>query len=329
MSEPFDDDHDDEVVERSSGRIVNVTGAPIGSSLAADAATGATLLELDDASVFDEIDGGSLRLGGTVYTYAGAGVDNVANTVTIDSGLAADAAEDDWVDVWDALGAAVVREWQADVAVPGAQGNYEPIAAVLSQALTIQFAEGTRDLGPGESVTMELRGTQWTITDAHGKEAGIVNNRNQYDRLTVTFQIPDVTTWTSTNVPSWDSIDDQYGSSIDVGVSGGVELNSPGVYAVNAVLFVGGNEAAAADSSVRLEVVVGTGAYPAPRWAGCGLRGGDANGLGNAASCDVTYWRSGDGSAGDSTVIVYINVANLDTSAIQSILVTLSVQRIF
>jgi hypothetical protein len=162
----FASDNKDQV-ERSSGRLVSVTAEAVGAFLTADAASGSTLLEVDDAGVFDEIAGGTVQVNGSQFTYQPATVDNIGETVTIDGGLDADAAEGDRVDVVDESTGEIVQKWTAQVALPGAAAS-SPITALVSQALTIQIAQGNRDVSPGESVTMELRGTQWVIIDAPG-----------------------------------------------------------------------------------------------------------------------------------------------------------------
>lgn len=175
MTEPDDEQRSsgDDAVETASGRVVNVTGIPLGSNLTADLAAGATVLPLKDAEPFDEITGGTVQIGDTTYTYAALGVDNDADTVTLDSGLVAAAAEGDRVDAWDPVNSEIQTEYRALVAVPGMLDNDEPLDATLSQSLALLLPEGSREPGEGESVTLELRDTEWVIVDVVGKTPAI------------------------------------------------------------------------------------------------------------------------------------------------------------
>lgn len=159
----------DTVIE--SGRIVSVSSELFGDELAADATTGDTVLHVLDAGDFDELEGGTLQLNGEIIDYIA--VDNDADTLTLATGISADAAAGDRVYVWDAITLAVAREVTAYVMPPGKQANADPLPAKVLQALAPQLADGNREDDKGESVTIQLVGTQWTVIDVVGKEPAV------------------------------------------------------------------------------------------------------------------------------------------------------------
>lgn len=231
------EDRDD--VETADGRIINVTAHLLGSNLTADAATGATVLQLVDAAVFDELAGGSLQVGDVVYTYTA--VDNDADTVTIPDGVAVDAFEGDRVDVWDPVTSRVQREYRALVALPGALDNDDSVDAALSQALALQLGEGSREPGEGESVILELRGTEWVIIDAVGMEA-------TSNILTGAQAGADSTSITSTTAGSGTSSADG-SDSIAIGVGASVAADADSGVAIG--------DGAACDTGAAFSVALG------------------------------------------------------------------------
>ena len=151
------------------GRIVSVDLIPLGGSLAADAASAATSITVEDASDFDE-NGGSLLLNGVVYAYSTWTEDDATGvgTITIPApGLTGAAVEGDMVAVYDTLYLTASTFKQAEVAVTGDDGNVDTLPAAIADHLVDKIDEGIRGL-TGESVKLELDGDEWVIVDIYG-----------------------------------------------------------------------------------------------------------------------------------------------------------------
>lgn len=154
-----------------AGTVLNVSAAPLGDVLAADAASGATTLYVTDTSDFDPAEGGFLSINGETIQYTA--VDDDAETITLVSGISAGATADDAVYVWDVGLAEIAKEYRALVAVPGALGNDDALDVLVAQSLAPLLPEGLRDPGTGESVVLEQQGTDWVIIDVRGKKPQI------------------------------------------------------------------------------------------------------------------------------------------------------------
>lgn len=156
------------MTERIQGRIVNVWTTPAATTLNASAAIGATVLSVDDASIFnDDGDGGSLLVGTQVTTYTT--VDDDAGTVTIPApGLTVAADVDDSVTVWSELyGLEDSRQW-ASVEPAGKGDRADHIEAVVRDSL--ELVDGDRGKR-GEACTLvrESGSDTWTVKGIHGR----------------------------------------------------------------------------------------------------------------------------------------------------------------
>jgi hypothetical protein len=154
-----------------SGRIVNVTSEPLGSALAADVLSGDATVTVDDANDFDELEGGTLSLGGVQYAYTA--VDNDTGILTLAGTLSAGASAGDRVDVWDTALAAPGRDVTAFVELPGFQANDDAVPASVRHSLIPLLAEGIRAPGTGETVKLERDGDSYEVIDVTGKQATI------------------------------------------------------------------------------------------------------------------------------------------------------------
>jgi hypothetical protein len=146
------------------GRIVSVDVRTLGDNLAADAASGASTLVVEDAYDFDET-GGQLVLGGVVYAYTA--VDDETGTITLATTTGAAAVEGDAVDVYDPTYATASTEKVAQVEVTGDEGNVDMLECMIALHLTDKIAEGVRGTR-GESVKLELDGPDWVVVDITG-----------------------------------------------------------------------------------------------------------------------------------------------------------------
>jgi hypothetical protein len=79
------------------GTVVEVSTVNAGSLFSADEATGQTVLSLVDVTVFGEL-GGQVYIDGETYDYTA--VDQAANTMTLLSGLVADATTETRAEIW-------------------------------------------------------------------------------------------------------------------------------------------------------------------------------------------------------------------------------------
>lgn len=299
----------------STGTIVSVTRSELGDSLRVAAATGDTVLTVGDTSEFDSIAGGQLQVNGAVYDYVA--IDEDDETVTLATGLLADADEGDRVFVIDAGTGRVAVEGRALVALPGRQANDDSIDADVAQALVPLLVDGLRDPGAGESVTMTERDGSWTVVDVHGKPAEAFP---LLSRMSVSYDVPDITTWVSGGVGDW-TIDEEVGSAFGIRAGSQIDMFEPGIYAVTLTLFVGGIDVASPDCSIRANVSLGTAPIT---YIGCGVRGGDEPFGVASASC--TYYQPGTGDAGE--IGCDIRVLNLDTVNIGFIGVRLAIQQV-
>lgn len=148
------------------GLVQSVSIVPLGDELATAAVTGATTVTVDNPVDFDP-DGGTLSINGTQYGYTA--VDEDTGVITLATGLVADGAQGDRVDVWDTGLDATAVEYRALVELPGVLNGGDPIDAAVAAPVAALLPEGIRDPGTGESVTVELVAGEWTVTDVRGK----------------------------------------------------------------------------------------------------------------------------------------------------------------
>lgn len=148
---------------RITGRLLSVSESPIGTTLAADAAAGATSITVDDASVFDET-GGSLYIGAQVAKYSSYDDDN--GIITLADALTDAADTDDPVSRWSTLYGEVETAQSAQVAVEGDRDQADTLTAEISDALDLP--SGDRG-GDGENCVLELDGDVWTVISVRGR----------------------------------------------------------------------------------------------------------------------------------------------------------------
>lgn len=123
------------------GILQDVTADPLGSSLTADAALGATVLSLDSILDFDE-DGGQVIVGDETYDYDS--MDPDAATITLATGgLLAAAVTGDPVEIAATTGGPA-RDWIAWVEIPDSAA---PIPATVPLGLIDQFPPGADQAG--------------------------------------------------------------------------------------------------------------------------------------------------------------------------------------
>lgn len=155
----------------------------MGTSLAADAAVGATSITVDDASVFDE-DGGSLYIGTQVARYSG--YDDETGVVTLSAGVTlTEAADtDDPVARWNTLYGEVETVQMAQVAVEGDRDQGDPLTVEVSDSLELPNGDRGDD---GENCVIVRDGDVWTLISAKGrpsKSRGLKHEPNDPHTLT-------------------------------------------------------------------------------------------------------------------------------------------------
>lgn len=151
----------------TTGTIASVSTVTLGDVLTAAASIGATTVTVDDTTDFDGENGGTLSLDGVLYGYTA--VDDDAGIITLASPLTVAAAVDDRVDVWEVAAGTAAVECRALVSTPDEVDAGDTIDAVVSHALVPLLAEGIRDPGAGETVTLEEQAGEWVVTDVRGK----------------------------------------------------------------------------------------------------------------------------------------------------------------
>jgi hypothetical protein len=160
----------------ASGHAVAVNPRYLGGALTADAAAGATVLAIDDCADLDDVNGGSVSINGVGYTYTDVDddPDNAAgpiSTITLSSGLVADADVGDQVIMTDANGG-LQRQVIAQVVLDGDDPG-DTLDATVNDALAQRLLAGVR---PGVAEAVKL---QWdeddnlSIVDVLGAPASI------------------------------------------------------------------------------------------------------------------------------------------------------------
>lgn len=158
----------------SDGIVLAVNSASLGDELTVNAAVGALSLTVDDAADFAE-QGGTLRLGNAelyeVIAYTACNDTTGVITLTIPTVNAWPVASR--VELYDTTAGAPFTEYVAQVRLHGDEDNDDALLAVVEHALVPLLPEGIRNPGEGESVMVELTGTQWIVTNVVGKQAAI------------------------------------------------------------------------------------------------------------------------------------------------------------
>jgi hypothetical protein len=144
--------------------VTGVYAEDLGDQLTAAAAIGDTVLHVQDIADFDE-DGGSILLNGVVLGYTT--VDDDTSTITLSTALAAAAAVDDRVDVWDDSNASKATVYKAVVdQIDGFDGV---ATAIVQQSIAHALSQSMRD-GTGESVTLTRDDdNELQLTAVHGR----------------------------------------------------------------------------------------------------------------------------------------------------------------
>ena len=149
--------------EYERGRLEAVILEPLRNALNGDHASGATSLVVDVSEAIYKATGGLVQVNGVVYTYTA--YDDSTGTLTIPSpGLAAAAADGDWVNVWSSLYRAVATEKVGHVRLTSDVDNDEPIEATFALHLARDIEPGPRGVD-GERVLLELYGDEVRIVD--------------------------------------------------------------------------------------------------------------------------------------------------------------------
>lgn len=158
------------------GTILEITTTPAGDELAADNATGETVLELTNIDDFDQVNFGSVEIDGDVYDYVA--VDPVAITITISApGLLRDMLTSEKV----LLSPKVEEKW----AMVEVQQDEDPVSALVPQSLWDRLVDGVREPEDQESVEIEAR---------PNGDMAIVDVLGQAPRIDGTLTIPDTAT---------------------------------------------------------------------------------------------------------------------------------------
>lgn len=132
------------------GRVVDLVRKTAGSPLAADAGIAVTVLQVEDATDFDEV-GGMVQVGVDTYVYDA--VDYDADTVTLSTGLLNAALADDLVEVFNEELGQVDVEYVAHVLLEDQDPGDEPIEVTVQHGLVQMLAESVRG-GASETVTL-------------------------------------------------------------------------------------------------------------------------------------------------------------------------------
>lgn len=140
------------------GRIHDVRIFNLGGHLDVDAATGSTVLTMEDSLDFNAY-GGTISLGGVQYGYSSTDYD--LEQLTLTTGLTADAVAGDRVDVWP-----LSTEKVASVVL---NDEDEAVSVRIPHALADKILEGVRDPDARESVEISYQGTEFVLRDVLGK----------------------------------------------------------------------------------------------------------------------------------------------------------------
>jgi hypothetical protein len=132
------------------GTIIEVATANTGANVTANTAIGATVLPVDDPTVFDE-NGGNLMVNlDDARIYAYTGISEAASTVLLAVTLDIAIDEDDRVDIWPP---APVKTALVDLNVE----ESDPILVTVPHAISATLADGMRPENLQESVLLQDR----------------------------------------------------------------------------------------------------------------------------------------------------------------------------
>lgn len=143
------------------GWVLEVDTMPLGSTLTADTAIGATTLAVWDAFDFEPT-GGTLSLNGTQYAYTAADPDT--DIITLAAPLDVAALEADQVIAWDADNGTEMVETVALVEVENVGDEDDPVPCSVSHSLIPMLPAGSRG-GRGETVVVDESGGRWRVVD--------------------------------------------------------------------------------------------------------------------------------------------------------------------
>ena len=183
---------------RETGTVIAVTTTLASDEMAADAATGATTIYVEDAADFDEA-GGLLQVTHDVPTeldpvnapgvmtnvltavsYPYNGIDDGTGAVFLDSPLVAPALAGDIVKVINPLTNSPWQEVVASVALAGFD-NDDALEAVVDHALVPFLPEGIREEGTGEVVTLEWKDDELRVVNILSQAANINSDAGGWD----------------------------------------------------------------------------------------------------------------------------------------------------
>lgn len=142
--------------ETTTGKITATRKDRVGTTLAEDHASGATMLAVTDPFPFDE-DGGTLDVDGVTYIYTGW--DDDASTITLTSGLTADVEAGS-----DVL---LLPEETNMVAIVVEDESGEQIEADVRYGDALNLPEAQFD--PGITATLVFDGERWLVDDIVGR----------------------------------------------------------------------------------------------------------------------------------------------------------------
>lgn len=148
--------------DRQTAKLLSVSEEIVGTTLSADAASGATTLSVDDVSVFDE--SGWLMVGTQTIQYTA--IDDDAGTVTLATALTSAADTDDPVYRYSKLYSDVETVLSAQVAVLGDRDQADELTVEVADWLDVPT--GDRG-GDGENCVIESDGDVWTLISAPGR----------------------------------------------------------------------------------------------------------------------------------------------------------------
>lgn len=147
---------------REEGYVHSVEVVTAGSYLDGTHTAGTTTLKVMDAADFNE-EGGSFIMDGVVRSYVSADLE--ADTLTLAAALPSDVEESTALSI-----TPLTYEKQALVVVDDYD---EAITAVIPHTLYDKLAEGMREDGQREPVSIELRGNVWYVEDVYGLQPSI------------------------------------------------------------------------------------------------------------------------------------------------------------
>lgn len=177
------------------GLVRNVWPVSLGDMLQGDHTLGATTLQLDDASDFDE-DGGQVRINGTIYTYTAVDQDEsspTADQMTLLTGLVQAELDTTEVRLYNPYRGGENIEYRAAIELFQPLENDEPLEAILDHGMIDKLPQGVRETGAEESVNVTYRSKEgeWFVTNIIGEELLVDGSYINPGSLPATPIIPD------------------------------------------------------------------------------------------------------------------------------------------